>query len=81
MSTYTENNFQSRFDSTMQASDWLSKQLVDLQLQTNISVARQYPFRQVGRRNEAKCRADDHAEAPVEIVFLDRLDRPIEIAA
>ncbi|MGA8617148.1 MAG: polysaccharide biosynthesis tyrosine autokinase [Candidatus Sulfotelmatobacter sp.] len=32
MSTYAENNFKSRFDSTMQASDWLSKQLVDLQM-------------------------------------------------
>ena len=32
MSTYTENNFKSRFDSTMHASDWLSKQLVDLQM-------------------------------------------------
>jgi succinoglycan biosynthesis transport protein ExoP len=29
MSTYAENNFKSRFDSTMQASDWLSKQLVE----------------------------------------------------
>jgi succinoglycan biosynthesis transport protein ExoP len=37
MSTYTENNFKSRFDSTMQASDWLSKQLVDLQMKVESS--------------------------------------------
>jgi capsular exopolysaccharide synthesis family protein len=37
MSTYTENNFKSRFDSTMQASDWLSKQLVDLQMKVETS--------------------------------------------
>src|SRR5208282_5998065 len=37
MTTYTENNFKSRFDSTMQASDWLSKQLVDLQMQVETS--------------------------------------------
>jgi len=37
MSTYTENNFKSRFDSTMQASDWLSKQLVDLQIKVETS--------------------------------------------
>lgn len=33
MRTYVENNFKARFDSTMQASDWLKKQLVDLQMQ------------------------------------------------
>jgi len=37
MTTYTENNFKSRFDSTMQASDWLSKQLVDLQMKVETS--------------------------------------------
>ena len=37
MNTYTENNFKSRFDSTMQASDWLSKQLVDLQMKVETS--------------------------------------------
>jgi exopolysaccharide transport family protein len=37
MSTYTENNFKSRFNSTMQASDWLSKQLVDLQMKVESS--------------------------------------------
>ena len=37
MCTYTENNFKSRFDSTMQASDWLSKQLVDLQMKVETS--------------------------------------------
>jgi succinoglycan biosynthesis transport protein ExoP len=37
MSTYIENNFKSRFDSTMQASDWLSKQLVDLQMKVETS--------------------------------------------
>src|SRR5580693_51014 len=40
MSTYTENNFKSRFDSTMQASDWLSKQLVDLQMKVETSQER-----------------------------------------
>jgi exopolysaccharide transport family protein len=37
MTTYTENNFKSRFDSTMQASDWLSKQLIDLQMKVETS--------------------------------------------
>jgi exopolysaccharide transport family protein len=37
MSTYAENNFKSRFDSTMQTSDWLSKQLVDLQMKVETS--------------------------------------------
>jgi polysaccharide biosynthesis transport protein len=37
MNTYAENNFKSRFDSTMQASDWLSKQLVDLQMKVETS--------------------------------------------
>ena len=37
MNTYTENNFKSRFDSTMQASDWLSKQLVNLQMKVETS--------------------------------------------
>ena len=37
MNTYSENNFKSRFDSTMQASDWLSKQLVDLQMKVETS--------------------------------------------
>ncbi len=37
MSTYVEQNFKSRFESTMQASDWLSKQLVDLQMKVETS--------------------------------------------
>jgi succinoglycan biosynthesis transport protein ExoP len=37
MQTYVENNFKSRFESTMQASDWLSKQLVDLQMKVETS--------------------------------------------
>src|SRR4030088_2484600 len=37
MQTYVENNFKSRFESTMQASDWLSKQLVDLQRKVETS--------------------------------------------
>ena len=32
MSTYVENNFKSRFKSTMQASEWLNNQLVDLRM-------------------------------------------------
>src|SRR5581483_5572189 len=35
--TYVEQNFKTRFESTMQASDWLSKQLVDLQLKVETS--------------------------------------------
>lgn len=35
--TYQENNFKARFESTMQASDWLSKQLVDLQMKVETS--------------------------------------------
>src|SRR4030088_3350155 len=37
MQTYVENNFKARFESTMQASDWLSKQLVDLQMKVETS--------------------------------------------
>jgi succinoglycan biosynthesis transport protein ExoP len=37
MQTYQENNFKARFESTMQASDWLSKQLVDLQMKVETS--------------------------------------------
>src|SRR6267378_3699626 len=35
--TYVEQNFKTKFESTMQASDWLSKQLVDLQMQVETS--------------------------------------------
>jgi|SRR5579862_3061340 len=37
MQTYVENNFKARFDSTMQASDWLQRQLVDLQMKVESS--------------------------------------------
>jgi succinoglycan biosynthesis transport protein ExoP len=37
MQTYVENNFKARFDSTMQASDWLQRQLVDLQMKVETS--------------------------------------------
>jgi polysaccharide biosynthesis transport protein len=37
MQTYQEHNFKARFESTMQASDWLSKQLVDLQMKVETS--------------------------------------------
>jgi polysaccharide biosynthesis transport protein len=35
--TYIEQNFKARFESTMQASDWLSRQLVDLQMKVETS--------------------------------------------
>ena len=35
--TYVEQNFKTRFESTMQASDWLSRQLVDLQMKVETS--------------------------------------------
>jgi succinoglycan biosynthesis transport protein ExoP len=35
--TYVEQNFKTKFESTMQASDWLSKQLVDLQMKVENS--------------------------------------------
>lgn len=35
--TYIEQNFETRFESTMQASDWLSRQLVDLQMKVETS--------------------------------------------
>jgi polysaccharide biosynthesis transport protein len=35
--TYIEQNFKTRYESTMQASDWLSKQLVDLQMKVETS--------------------------------------------
>ncbi len=37
MNTYVEQNFKTKFESTMQASDWLSKQLVDLQIKVETS--------------------------------------------
>ena len=37
ISTYVEQNFKTRYESTMQASDWLSKQLVDLQMKVETS--------------------------------------------
>jgi len=37
MQTYVENNFKARFESTMQASDWLKQQLVDLQMKVETS--------------------------------------------
>jgi exopolysaccharide transport family protein len=39
-STYVEQNFKTKFESTMQASDWLSKQLVDLQMKVETSQER-----------------------------------------
>jgi len=37
MQTYVDNNIKSRFESTMQASDWLQKQLVDMQMKVETS--------------------------------------------
>ncbi|HTS35708.1 MAG TPA: polysaccharide biosynthesis tyrosine autokinase [Candidatus Solibacter sp.] len=37
METYVEDNRKSRFESTMQASDWLEKQLIDLQMKVETS--------------------------------------------
>ncbi|MFZ0761987.1 MAG: polysaccharide biosynthesis tyrosine autokinase [Candidatus Sulfotelmatobacter sp.] len=37
MESYRDDNFKSRFDSTMQASDWLKKQLVDLEMKVETS--------------------------------------------
>ncbi len=37
MQTYVEDNRKARFESTMQASDWLQKQLVDLQMKVETS--------------------------------------------
>jgi polysaccharide biosynthesis transport protein len=37
ISTYEEQNFKTRYESTMQASDWLSKQLADLQMKVETS--------------------------------------------
>ena len=37
VSTYIEQNFKTKFESTMQTSDWLSKQLVDLQMKVETS--------------------------------------------
>jgi polysaccharide biosynthesis transport protein len=35
--TYVEQNFKTKFESTMQASDWLQRQLVDLQIKVETS--------------------------------------------
>ena len=44
-STYVEQNFKTRFESTMQASDWLSKQLVDLQMKVESSQEKLVQFK------------------------------------
>lgn len=38
-SAYVENNFKARYESTMQASEWLQRQLADLQLKVETSQA------------------------------------------
>src|ERR1019366_2901557 len=38
--TFIEQNIKTRFDSTMQAADWLSTQLADLQIKVETSQAR-----------------------------------------
>ncbi len=58
MSTYTENNFKSRFESTMQASDWLSKQLVDLQMK--VETSRKTGALPAGARNSGHRRKAEH---------------------
>jgi succinoglycan biosynthesis transport protein ExoP len=40
MLTYVENNYKAKFQSTMDASDWLSKKLVDLQMKVETSQER-----------------------------------------
>jgi len=37
METYKDENYKTKFESTMQASEWLSKQLVDLQMKVETS--------------------------------------------
>jgi len=37
MSTYVEQNFKTKYESTMQTSDWLSKQLTDLEMKVESS--------------------------------------------
>ena len=37
MNSYVEQNFKTKFETTMQVSDWLSKQLVDLQIKVETS--------------------------------------------
>jgi polysaccharide biosynthesis transport protein len=37
ISSYIEQNFKTRFESTMQTSDWMSKQLVDLEMKVQTS--------------------------------------------
>ena len=37
VSAYIEQNFKTKFESTMQASEWLSKQLIDLQIKVETS--------------------------------------------
>ncbi len=58
MQTYVENNFKARFDSTMQASDWLQKQLVDLQMKVETSQEKLVQYQREhgnpGNRREAE---------------------------
>lgn len=45
VSTYIEQNVKRRFDSTMQAADWLSKQLADLQIKVEQSEQKLVQYR------------------------------------
>ncbi len=44
--SFIEQNIKARYDSTMQAADWLSKQLADLQIKVEVSQARLVEYQQ-----------------------------------
>ena len=59
ISTYIEQNFKTRFESTMQASDWLSKQLVDLRNEGPDLAGKAGPIPE-GTRNSGHRRKAEH---------------------
>jgi succinoglycan biosynthesis transport protein ExoP len=47
--SFIEQNIKARYDSTMQAADWLSKQLADLQIKVEVSQAKLVEYQQQNR--------------------------------
>jgi uncharacterized protein involved in exopolysaccharide biosynthesis len=72
--TFIEQNVKSRYDSTMQAADWLSKQLADLQIKMESSQAKLVQY----QKEHAIVGADDKQNLTTE--KLDELNRELTSA-
>lgn len=69
--TFIEQNFKSRYDSTMQAADWLSKQLADLQIKVESSQAKLVQY----QRDHGIVGADDKQNLTID--KLDELNKEL----